>query len=188
MQIAKSVLRSTLAVLLVAGTASAWGTAEEASSRKGFAQPEERPVTAELITEHASIQPGGATRVGVHFDLAEGWHIYAKEPGDAGLPTQIAWSGAAGTTFGELQWPAPQAFVDPGDIRTFGYNGTTVLSSTVTIGMTAATSTPIHAKVSWLACKEVCIPGKTDLELLLPVSSKPQVPSTHSEFFAHTNG
>ncbi|MBI3009634.1 MAG: hypothetical protein HYY57_01435, partial [Candidatus Omnitrophica bacterium] len=42
------------------------------------------PVTASLIAEHASIQPGGQTRIGVHFEMEEGWHIYAQDPGDAG--------------------------------------------------------------------------------------------------------
>ena len=171
----------SLAILVAAGCRA------DAEQPTGFAPAEGHPVTAELITEHASIQPGGTTRVGVHFELEEGWLIYAKEPGDAGLPTKIEWSGAVGTAFGPLTWPAPQEFRDPGDIHTFGYTRSTVLSSTMTIGMTAAPFTPIQAKVSWLACKDVCIPGKTELQLALPVSSKPPAVSTHAQLFEHTD-
>ena len=74
--------------------------AEEPTRPSGFASPEAHPVTVELITEYASIQPGGQTKIGVHFDLEEGWHIYAKDPGDAGLPTKVIWKGPASVKFG----------------------------------------------------------------------------------------
>jgi thiol:disulfide interchange protein DsbD len=154
---------------------------------QGFAAPEQSPVTAELIAEHASIQPGGRTRVGVHFDLEEGWHIYAKEPGDAGLPTKVTWHLLPEATFGPLQWPKPQEFIDPGDIRTVGYSGTVVLYSllTITTQVPADRLLPIVATVEWLACRDVCVPGATTLELSLPVSSTPPALSTHAELFEH---
>ena len=141
------------------------------------------PVHAELITEHASVQPGSTTQVGIHFDIEEGWHIYAKEPGDAGLPTKIAWSGT-GATFGPLRYPPFHEFVDPGDIHTFGYNGSAVLFSTLTASRNAEGAIPVKAIVTWLACKDLCVPGKAELELSLPVQSEPPVLSTHSEFFS----
>ena len=44
----------------------------DAKPVKGFAVPQEQPVTVELIAEHASIQPGGTTRVGAHFEIEIG--------------------------------------------------------------------------------------------------------------------
>ena len=155
----------------------------------GFAEPEEHPVTAELIAEHASVQPGGTTRLGIHFEIEEGWHIYADPPVDAGLATAVVWSGLAGVTFGPLLGPKPQTFIDPGDIRTFGYAGTTVLYSELATNprMSVGQSLPVHAKVEWLACHEICIPGSAELELALPVSAQLPVASTHAEFFDHAN-
>lgn len=156
-----------------------------------FATPEGgHPVSAELIAEHASIQPGGATRVGVHFELEEGWHIYAHDPGDAGLPTTVIWKPLEGQRYGPLQWPPHQEFVDPGDIRTRGYSGSVVLSSTLTISPRAVSSPPgaaqgIRARAEWLACKEICLPGSADLELGLPVSIAPPALSAHAELFDH---
>ena len=177
--------------------AAACGRAEErpGAGLSPFAASEEQPVQAELIAEHDSIRPGGATRLGVHFELEEGWHIYAQEPGDAGLPTTISWSVpeplARFVSFGALQWPAPQEFFDPGDIRTFGYSGAVVLSTTLRFTMPGlagqpVTELPLHAKVQWLACKEICIPGSAALELTLPVSSNTPVFSAHAELFDHT--
>ena len=155
----------------------------------GFAAPEEQPVHVELISEHASIQPGGSTRIGVHFDINTGWHIYAKNPGDAGLPTTIAWSGPGGVSFSDPQWPKPREFHDPGNARTFGYSGAVVLGGTMGYRAWRDVYEKIHvrARVSWLACKELCVPGKADLSLALPVSTNPPVTSAHAEYFEHTN-
>ena len=156
------------------------------TQRKGFKALSEEPVNAELIAEHVSIQPGGSTRVGVKCRLENGWHIYAEEPGDAGLPTKIAWSGPSGVVFGPLPWPPAQQFVDPGDIRTFGYTGTVVLSSAMTLEPTAAPANPLslRAHVEWLACKEICVPGSADLKLNLPVSAAAPIPSPHARLFS----
>ena len=177
---------------VIAGLAmSAWAAGEKPAAKQPAAFPApEGPsaVSAELIAEHASVQPGGSTRIGVHFDLDEGWHIYAKESGDAGLPTKIEWSVPSGVTVGPLEWPAHQEFVDPGDIRTFGYAGTVVLASRLTLkpSNNPPTTIPIHATVKWLACKELCVPGSAELDLSLPVSAEPPALSTHAELFEHT--
>jgi thiol:disulfide interchange protein DsbD len=171
-----------------AGGSGAWASGEKPVGErlKGFAAPEARPVKAELIAEHASLQPGGKTRVGVSFDIEEGWHIYAKEPGDAGLPTKIAWSGPRGATFGPLVWPNPQAFIDPGDIKTFGYTGAVLLSSSLSLRSTVKAAVLVKAKAEWLACKEVCVPGSTELELTLPVSDVAPALSNRAPLFQQT--
>ena len=167
--------RLALAALLLTGT--------------GFTTRGDQPVTAELVTEHASIQPGGTTRVGVHFEIEEGWHIYADPPGDAGLPTTITWIVPSGVLIDSVQWPTPQLFVDPGDIKTSGYSGVVVPYSTLELPNPAfeGRAIAIRAQVSWLACHEVCVPGNTELSLTLPVNVTPPVLSTHAEFFDHTN-
>lgn len=157
---------------------------------------------ATLIAEHASIQPGGTTRVGVLFEIEDGWHIYADPPGDAGLPTRVAWGcgtkdpwlgvyGCSNVTFGELQWPPPEEFVDPGDIRTRGYKDVIVPSSVLSASSrfthtldSADSKILVLARVEWLACKDICIPGKADLELVLPLSADPPAPSAHAPLFA----
>ena len=181
------------ATLIGAVLVSACGGAAQEPRQKenpqGFAVPEQSPVTAELIAEHASIQPGGATRIGVHFELERGWHIYAEEPGDAGLPTKVTWQGPAGTTFGPLVWPKPGRLLDPGDITTYGYTSDVVLFSSLEYSTPQgnASTLPLQAKVSWLACRDVCIPGRATLSLSLPVSASAPAMSMHARLFEHTS-
>ena len=41
-------------------------------------------VNVELIQEDEAIQPGRPFWVAIHLAIEEGWHIYWKNPGDAG--------------------------------------------------------------------------------------------------------
>ena len=172
---------------LIATLVLGFGCSSKAQETSTFAQPEEKPVSTVLIAEHASVQPGSATRIGVLFEIEEGWHIYAEDPGDAGLPTKVEWATPQGVLAGDLMWPAHHEFLDPGDIRTFGYEKSVLLASGLEIREGyAQPEIPIQAKVSWLACKDVCIPGKADLDLVLPLSADPPAPSEYAPLFAST--
>ena len=174
--------------------------AADATLESPFPQTERASdqVKVELITEHASIQPHGKTRVGAHFTIADGWHIYAKETGDAGLPTTVRWASPERhwVSFGPLQYPKPKRFIDPGNITTFGYSGTVILRSTLTYDYptlmrknpypTQYNEIPIRAEVKWLACREICVPGSATLELTLPVNQAPPTFSAHAQLFEHT--
>ena len=143
----------------------------------------DHPVQVELIAEHASVQPGGATRIGAYFQIAEGWHIYGEQPGDAGLPTSVAWRVPEGVTIGPLAWPQPSEFEDPGNIHTRGYQYHVLLWSRLAATAQVSGDIPIQAKLRWLACKDICLPGKANLELTLPVSPQAPVASAHADLF-----
>src|SRR5438046_10750530 len=80
------------------------------------------PVTARLVPELAAVAPGATLWVDLHLDIAPGWHTYWRNPGDSGLPTEIAWELPAGFSAGEAAWPTPERFV-VGAIGNYGYQG-----------------------------------------------------------------
>ena len=194
----RNALKCTLMAAIVSSGSLAYAEAAGKSaapkSTAGFAVPKEQPVQAELITEHASIQPGGETKVGVYFEIEEGWHIYYKDPGDAGLPTKVTWKAPPAVSFGPLTWPKAQQFLDPGNIKTFGYTDAVILYSPISftplVDLDRTHKEPdllLRADVEWLACKEICVPGSATLTLSLPVRSAPAALSPHAQLFAQTN-
>ena len=161
---------------------------EPAKPSQRFQMGAEQRVKAKLITEHNSIQPGGKTRVGVFFEMEQGWHIYAKDPGDAGLPTKVTWKAPPAVSFGPLIWPPAERFLDSGNIKTFGYRNSVLLSSHITYKPLLNPNNeyenlPIWAHVEWLACKEICLPGSADLEMSLPVTMESSTTSPHAKLF-----
>ena len=103
--------------------------------------------------------------------MADGWHTYWEYSGDAGLPTTIQWQLPQGFTAGPIEWPVPEAKLEPGDIQTYAYGGRVLLLTTITPPAGVSGNITLKAKADWLVCKETCIPGGAELELTLPVAT-----------------
>lgn len=132
-------------------------------------------VEAELIAEHTSIQPGQPFWVGLRLAMDEHWHTYWKNPGDSGLGTKIKWDLPEGFTAGPIVWPYPRLIPTP-PLVSYGYEKEVVLLTRITPpDDLAAGEVNLRAKATWLMCKEVCIPGKADVALALPV--RPEAPT-----------
>ncbi|HYE05514.1 MAG TPA: protein-disulfide reductase DsbD domain-containing protein [Planctomycetota bacterium] len=130
----------------------------------------DQPVTARLVADAAMPTPGAPFLLGVEFTMEEGWHLYWRNPGDAGLAPTIAFTLPAGWTMGETRWPAPERVIDPGDIVLNVYHHRVLIAAEATppADWTPAPVT-ITATASWLMCKaELCMPGKASLALALP--------------------
>ena len=126
--------------------------------------------TAKLLSSQTAIVPGTTMEVGVLLEMAPGYHTYWAYSGDAGLPTKVEWKLPAGFEAGPLQWPSPEGILEPGDLMAYSYGGRVLLITKIKVPPGATGAAKFQAKVSWLACKEMCIPGSADVELSLPVA------------------
>ncbi|MDR3726060.1 MAG: protein-disulfide reductase DsbD family protein [Terracidiphilus sp.] len=135
-------------------------------------------VHVELLVPGGSLYPGDKLNdVGIYFKLEQGWHIYWKNPGDAGFPPHVSWSLPSGITAGAMQFPAPKR-LPLGPLMDFGYDNEVLfpLKLHVADGVKGGPVT-LHAKVDWLVCQERCIPGKAELEIQSKVWDGPHTPS-----------
>jgi thiol:disulfide interchange protein/DsbC/DsbD-like thiol-disulfide interchange protein len=140
-------------------------------------------VTASLVSGTTGIVAGKPFEVGVLLEMAPGWHTYWEYPGDAGLPTSITWTLPEGFVAGPIQWPLPHRVIEPGEIEVYAYKDKVLLITAIvppaeTVGKTVT----LRAKVNWLVCEEICIPGSANLELTLPVVG--QATEANAELFS----
>jgi thiol:disulfide interchange protein len=138
------------------------------------AAPVVDPVTAKLVSEFGTAVPGTMLWADLHLDIAPGWHTYWRNPGDSGLPTEIAWTLPAGFSAGDISWPLPERFVASG-IGNYGYSRAVDLLVPIAIPPQLQPGTEAHfaADASWLVCAEICIPGEAKLSITLPVGTVP---------------
>ena len=134
-------------------------------------------LTVELVSLAPSIAPGSTLDVGLVITLEEKWHVYWINAGDSGEPPKINWTLPKGITAGPMRFPIPTR-LPLGPLMDFGYEDEVAFP----VQLSAAknlTPGPIHldAKVDWLVCREVCIPGKAHLGLNLTVDPKAVVPT-----------
>jgi thiol:disulfide interchange protein DsbD len=126
-------------------------------------------VEAELVSDKAGAQAGKPVTVGLRLRMAPQWHTYWKNPGDSGLPTKIRWILPEGWKAGEIQWPYPHP-LPVGPLMNYGYEDEVVLLSELTPPASASGAAPIRAQAEWLVCKDICIPEKGELDIVLPVT------------------
>ncbi len=130
-------------------------------------------VNAELLADADAIVPGAPITVGLHLQAVPGWHTYWQYSGDAGLSTTIDWTLPPGFNAGPIQWPLPTQSIEPGDILTYIYPGEVLLLTTILApaDLQPGQTIEFRAHASWLVCKDICVPGKGDLAISLPVAT-----------------
>jgi thiol:disulfide interchange protein DsbD len=131
-------------------------------------------LTAELVSLAPSVAPGGSVDVGLVIALEEHWHVYWINAGDSGEPPAIKWTLPEFVTAGPLQFPVPSR-LPLGPLMDFGYPDNTAFPVRISVAPSAKPG-PIHldAKVTWLVCREVCIPGKAHMGIDLTVDPNAQ--------------
>lgn len=127
-------------------------------------------VRAELLAEVAQVKPGEPFWVGLRQTIRKDWHTYWKNPGDSGLPTEIAWTLPAGAKADAIVWPVP-TLTDIGGIINYGYTDDIMLLVRITPPADARGPLTLAATANWLVCEDVCIPEEGKFELVLPVGS-----------------
>jgi thiol:disulfide interchange protein len=135
-----------------------------------------------LVSDVQQVKPGVPFKVAARLVMLSGWHTYYKDAGDAGMPTRIVWTLPPGFKASELIWQKPSKFSDAG-ITTYGYNAPNLTGATITPPADFKGPVKIKALVKWLCCKDVCIPGKADLTLTLPVTDKEPTKSSSAADF-----
>jgi DsbC/DsbD-like thiol-disulfide interchange protein len=164
-----------------------------------FAQTPTNLVQAELLADTTAVTAGKPFQVALHLHIADGWHVYWTNPGDAGGPTTLKLSLPAGFVAGPVQYPVPEKLPQPGGLVVYSYEKELVLTATITppSDLQGLTTVPISATAGWCVCDpERCILGKRPLELDLRVGAgqpanadlfaawKPRMPLTADQAFS----
>jgi thiol:disulfide interchange protein len=128
-----------------------------------------------LVSEQGYLVAGETAQLALRLLPDEGWHTYWKNPGDTGLPTRVIWQLPEQFRAGNLEWPVPERIDYQGAVN-FGYHGETWLPVSISVPASISSSAinsqgeiALSATAKWLICKDVCIPGKAELTVVLPL-------------------
>lgn len=132
------------------------------------------PVQVTVVAVPDAAVPGQSVTLLWEFSLADDWHLYWAGRNDSGYPPKIDLELPAGWVAGGLQWPVPERHVSPGDILDHVYFEKMTLLQKVGVpdGAGIGQDVTIKADVQWLACKNMCVPGRRTVTLSLPVAAK----------------
>ena len=135
-------------------------------------------VAIDLASEPAESSEEPTRQVGVLFDLALGWHIYWRNPGETGIAPSLGLE-STGVRIGDVRWPAPETFREAdGLFTTYGYEERVLLSAAIhpEEGTRIDGANEVHADVNVLICRTQCVPASfalsTPLDLDLPAKER----------------
>jgi suppressor for copper-sensitivity B len=135
--------------------ASAWAETEHGAVR--------------LISATDAVGTAETVSLGLQFRMRDGWKIYWRNPGDAGYPPQVDWTGSTNLAKATLSWPMPARFSVLG-LETIGYEKEVVLPISAQL-IEAGQPLALRASVDYLTCSDICVPHTADLSLALPVGA-----------------
>lgn len=140
-------------------------------------------VYSTLIQSHDVVTIGQEIDLGVVFEMEPMWHIYWKNAGDAGLPTEVDFLADFLDAQTPLLYEAPKPFPYDNFIN-YGYKDRTVAFSKFKVDENAKVGDVIsyQAQVNYLSCKDVCLPGEAFLEYKFTVGEKAKE-SSHAQLF-----
>lgn len=137
--------------------------------------------TVTLVAERTSLSPQQPTWFGLHFVLEPGWHTYWLNPGDAGTTPKLTWKLPSGFQAGPVSWPTPER-LPVSTLMDYGYEKDVTLLVPIRGAATAkpVASAEVSVQLSIVVCKDLCIPGKAQLSMMLPVSAAAPAPTANN--------
>ena len=125
----------------------------------------------DLVNLTPDIRPGEKALIAMRFRCDPHFHIYWKNPGDAGQSPTVEWQEKSGTTLGSFVWPGPK-MLDQSGVYNFVYEDETLLLMEVAIPAGAKGALTFKGKAEWLECDDSgCWPHDKQVELTVQVGA-----------------
>lgn len=132
--------------------------------------------SVEVRSDVGWIGPGQTFNIIVVISPDPDWHVYWKNPGASGAPTEFEVSAPAGYEVGEPMFPRP-LIIQSSDGPTYGYNELAAIFIPITAPQTIEDDTATFEIITmWLACKKVCVLGEQESKLTISTNSQTEGP------------
>ena len=125
----------------------------------------------DLVNLTPDIRPGEKALIAMRFRCDPHFHIYWKNPGDAGQSPTVEWQEKSGATVGAFVWPGPK-MLDQSGVYNFVYENETLLLMEVAVPAGAKGVLTFKGKAEWLECDDTgCWPHDKQVELTVKVGA-----------------
>lgn len=106
-----------------------------------------------ICSDMESVQAGDVIKVGIYFEIDEGWNIYDNNPEAHGyFPTRIEWDMPEGCEIVKEEWQQPVRLSE--DLEKMGYFKGCFVVVTIRIKKLPATTFEIAGNCEWQMCDE----------------------------------
>jgi DsbC/DsbD-like thiol-disulfide interchange protein len=125
---------------------------------------------AQGAKSQARLIAAGAGLAGFEIKLAPDAITYWRDPGDAGLPPTLDFSGSENVASVETKFPAPKRIAEADGGEAFGYDGGVIFPLLIK-PVDPAKPVTLRLNADFAVCEKVCLPAKARLTLTLPADA-----------------
>ncbi len=137
----------------------------------------------DLVNLSPRIVAGEKIQLALRFKCDPHFHIYWKNPGDAGTPPSIQWIETSNTQPSGPIWPGP-TLLDLSGVINFVHADETLLIIEATVPKNSPNTLTLKGHVQWLECNEGgCFPQEKDVSLTLKLGNENQVVSFNPKLY-----
>ena len=108
--------------------------------------------------------------IGLEYQMDPGWKTYWKSPGDGGFAQSISWENSTNVKNVNILWPTPIEFEILG-LTSLGYQNDIIFPLEIELE-DELKDTFLNLHITFLICKEICIPGDATIFLEIPSGEK----------------
>tara|TARA_B100001093_G_scaffold23106_2_gene20523 strand:+ start:1950 stop:3962 length:2013 start_codon:yes stop_codon:yes gene_type:complete len=128
-------------------------------------------VTAKLLASVEAVAPGNTLWFGLSLEIADGWNTYWKNAGSTGLPPTLELNDGQQDYLPDLKFPLAKTkpFGEDVSLLTYGYTKKVVHPFQIMVPANISGQWTLTGKVSWLVCRDICIPENQSISLSLPI-------------------
>lgn len=146
-----------------------------------FAMEGDELIDIKIISEYRNLNYGN-NKIGVLIAIKKDWHIYWKNPGDAGLPTEIIWKIPENIQISKPKMPTPKKF-SFSDMASYGFDNETMFIYDLFIPKDyAKNDLNLEIDLNGLICKEKCLPVNEKSAALFKIGNDKSL-SKFSKYF-----
>ncbi len=125
----------------------------------------------DLVNLSPEIKAGGKALIALRYRCDPHFHIYWKNPGDAGASPTVEWSEKSGTAISGFIWPGPR-LLDQSGVMNFVYEDETLILMEVSVPAVHTGKVTLKGKAEWLECDDKgCWPHDKLVELTLTLGA-----------------
>jgi len=125
----------------------------------------------DLVNLTPEVRAGEKALIALRYRCDPHFHIYWKNPGDAGASPTVEWTEKSGTDVSPMIWPGPK-LLDQAGVMNFVYEDETLILMEVAIPTGKTGAVTLKGKAEWLECDDKgCWPHDALVELTLKVGS-----------------
>lgn len=141
---------------------------------------------AELLRNNYSSKTDSVLEIGIKVTLQKDWHIYWRNPGDSGIPTDFEWDLPEGFKSPKIFWPIPKSF-ELDDLVSYGFDNQVLFIAELEVPQNFRNQKiQLIVQLKSLICKSICIPFDTSFTLEIDLSHDHFADEETSKAFSQT--